>query len=109
MSKDNPTSGSDQDTSRGPSTKVVIVLGILLFTLGFGARATNFGLRVLGLSVQEWCLFTYAAVLLNYDRHNESKVARIACVACCVLAYVVLVVQMLAWIENESFVLLQLP
>lgn len=91
------------------STKRILIMGGVLFALTFISYATHFGLRVLGLSVQEWCTFVYAVALIGYYRGSRSKAARVFAIAFWILASVVLVLQIVMWINNHSFTLLTLP
>lgn len=91
------------------STKVVLILGGILFAVTFIAAATRLGLRVLGFSVQEWCVFAYAAILVKYYRSCGNANGRRLAVAYWIFACVVLVLQIVVWINNGSFTLLQLP
>ena len=90
------------------TTKHMLVLGAILFGVLEIANATNTRFRLLGLSIQELCLFTYALVLIKFRRVCHTKAAKVLSVVIWALAFFVLILQIIAWINNKSFTLLQL-
>ena len=91
------------------STNRMLVLGGVLFGVMCIAHGTDLRLRVLGLSTQEWCVFTYAAALVGYYRSCRNKTAKRLVVAYWVFASFILALQIIAWINNKSFALITLP
>lgn len=89
--------------------KRILVIGGVLLALSCMAYGTSLGLRVLGLSVQEWCMIVYATMLVGFYRRCNSKTARKLVVAYWVLAALVLVLQIVAWINGGPFALPALP
>lgn len=87
----------------------ILIFGGVLFGLASIAFGTHTRLRVFGLSVQEWCLFAYSAALIAHNRRYPNRTAKVMMAAFCVLSGIVIVAQIIAWMNNESFVLLSLP
>ena len=94
---------------KGPwTTKRMLVLGVILFGVSFIAYATNSQLRLLGFSLQTLCLFAYAATLVKFRRVCHTKAAKALSIVIWALTFFVLVAQIVAWINNGSFTLIQL-
>lgn len=90
------------------TTKHMLVLGVVLFGAAFIAYATNSRFRLLGFSIQALCLFAYAAVLVRFRRVCRTKAGKALSIAIWALTFFVVVAQIIFWINNKSFTLLQL-
>lgn len=91
------------------STKQVLIAGAALFAIGALAHLTGFDMKLIGLSVQMWCLILYAILLVGYFKHHSGKIGQALTILYWCFTLLVCVMQVNTWITNNSFTFFKPP